>query len=127
MYITNLISPILLFSPTDVEDYLEVLQTENLSAKARLQKDEILSDIKQLKERFAYSILCSNGSNFCSAIVILKLLQVILNKTDTVFSGLLQLEMLRSTKTQIWPVSCCSWCYSMLRVHFNSTSLSHYG
>uniref|UniRef100_A0ABM5GS01 Src kinase-associated phosphoprotein 1 n=1 Tax=Pogona vitticeps TaxID=103695 RepID=A0ABM5GS01_9SAUR len=41
----------------DVEDYLEILQTENLSAKARLQKDEILSDIKQLKERYHWGFL----------------------------------------------------------------------
>lgn len=56
----NIILPDLNFSlQTDVEDYLlEVLQNENLSARAREQRDAILSDIKQLKERFVYPAFC---------------------------------------------------------------------
>uniref|UniRef100_A0A670J7Q1 Uncharacterized protein n=1 Tax=Podarcis muralis TaxID=64176 RepID=A0A670J7Q1_PODMU len=39
----------------DVEDYLvEGLQDENLNATEKRQRDAILIDIKQLKERFVY-------------------------------------------------------------------------
>ncbi|XP_003222663.1 src kinase-associated phosphoprotein 1 isoform X2 [Anolis carolinensis] len=41
----------------DVEDYLERLQTENLSARARVEKDEILSCIHELKERYHWEFL----------------------------------------------------------------------
>ncbi|XP_039189207.1 src kinase-associated phosphoprotein 1 [Crotalus tigris] len=41
----------------EVEDYLENLQSENLSARARIQRDEILFDIEQLKERYQWGFL----------------------------------------------------------------------
>lgn len=63
--VLNLILPFPNFSfQPDVEDYLlEGLQNENLTTRAREQRDAILLDIKQLKERFVHPALCSDGSN----------------------------------------------------------------
>ncbi|XP_070623017.1 src kinase-associated phosphoprotein 1 isoform X1 [Erythrolamprus reginae] len=51
----------------DVEDYLENLQSESLSARARVQRDEILFDIEQLKERYQWGFLPGDENNIQKA------------------------------------------------------------
>ncbi|KAM6449561.1 src kinase-associated phosphoprotein 1 isoform 3-T3 [Liasis olivaceus] len=47
----------------EVEDYLENLQDESLSARARVQRDEILFDLEQLKERYHWGFLPGDENN----------------------------------------------------------------
>ncbi|XP_007420215.2 src kinase-associated phosphoprotein 1 [Python bivittatus] len=47
----------------EVEDYLENLQDESLSARARVQRDDILFDIEQLKERYHWGFLPGDENN----------------------------------------------------------------
>ncbi|XP_032091117.1 src kinase-associated phosphoprotein 1-like [Thamnophis elegans] len=51
----------------EVEDYLENLQSESLSARARIQRDEILFDIEQLKERYQWGFLPGDENNIQKA------------------------------------------------------------
>ncbi|XP_063156869.1 src kinase-associated phosphoprotein 1 isoform X2 [Candoia aspera] len=51
----------------EVEDYLESLQNESLSARARVQRDEILFDIEQLKERYHWGFLPGDANNIQKA------------------------------------------------------------